>query len=134
MVSEVGGARSAAGAARPARVESARVEAASLEAVRPLAWRAWAAAWLVWSALGAASCGDPSDRPQDCTRSEYFDEGEQLCIACPVVREPSCRPGCGFVIEADERGCPTARCDLECSLCPEGQRWSDALLSCQPTP
>lgn len=78
----------------------------------------------------ALGCSDPSDREQDCTRNEYFDQNEQLCLNCPVVREPSCREGCGFVVISDERGCPAAQCDLSCTLCGEGQRWSQETLSC----
>lgn len=78
----------------------------------------------------AVGCGDPTDREQDCTRNEYFDTNDQLCISCPVVSEPSCRAGCGFAIVNDERGCPSAQCDLSCSRCEQGQVWSEAQLTC----
>ena len=77
-------------------------------------------------------CGDPSDRPSDCTPNEFFDEIDQICQTCPALAEPSCRPGCGILVSTDDRGCPSASCDLSCSVCPEGTRFEEGTLSCQP--
>lgn len=82
--------------------------------------------------LGSAACGDPTDRPADCVASEYFDEAQQLCTSCPALLEPDCREGCGFIVIADERGCPAAQCDDTCSLCPEGTVFAEETLSCEP--
>lgn len=78
------------------------------------------------------ACGEPTDREQDCTVNEYFDEGDRLCTSCPALLEPSCREGCGFRITSDALGCPQAECDLSCSLCAQETAWSRETLSCEP--
>ncbi|MEC9399417.1 MAG: hypothetical protein VX475_17450, partial [Myxococcota bacterium] len=86
------------------------------------------------TSLALIACGDPTDRPEDCTINEYFDEGDRLCISCPALLEPTCREGCGFVIVEDFRGCPSATCDETCSLCDEGTSWSEETLACEMEP
>ncbi len=84
--------------------------------------------------LGALlySCGgDPSDRPQDCSANEFFDEARELCQSCPVLIVPACREGCAVLVSSDELGCPVASCDLECSSCPDGTSFSLETLSCE---
>ena len=81
------------------------------------------------------SCGDPTDKVEDCTAGEYFDQVRKLCFTCPALREPVCAPGCGFVIESNEDdGCPQARCiesDV-CDLCGSTSFFSQTTLQCEP--
>ena len=60
------------------------------------------------------SCGEATDDPADCTENEYFDEGREICRACPAIVEPRCREGCSFSVVEDPRGCPLAQCSLDC--------------------
>lgn len=77
-----------------------------------------------------SACGDPTDRPQDCSSLEYYDEVDRLCVSCPALTEPDCREGFGYVIQADERDCPAVSC-AESVTCPEGQEFSLETLSCE---
>lgn len=102
-------------------------------------WRVVLAGVLLTAALGAlAACGQAGDQRSDCTTDEYYDEGNQECRACPAAVVPECRPGCGFRIESDSRGCPVARCGaqpadgsvaFECR-CPAGQYFSEETFVC----
>lgn len=90
---------------------------------------------LVLVALTAvASCGDPTDRPEDCTPNEFFDEARSLCLSCPAVVEPSCDDGCGFEITANEFGCPAAACLVgdSCDRCDALDFFSTETLTCEP--
>jgi hypothetical protein len=83
--------------------------------------------------LATLSCGgDPSDRPQDCSANEFFDETRELCQSCSALILPSCREGCAVLVSSDDRGCPVASCDLECATCPEGTSFSLETLACEP--
>lgn len=77
-----------------------------------------------------AGCGDVTDRPEDCTEGEYFNEAQKLCVACAAPVEPTCRAGCGFQIVKDESGCAVAECLLECK-CPRGEFFSNDSFSCE---
>lgn len=84
--------------------------------------------------LTISACGDPTDKPEDCTDGQYFDQVRKLCFTCPALRTPECTPGCGFVIATNEDdGCPESACvDAEtCDLCPDEQFFSDATLQCE---
>ncbi|QDG49962.1 hypothetical protein FIV42_04170 [Persicimonas caeni] len=93
-------------------------------------WRVAATCLLLIAFAALFACGEATDQPEDCRPGEYFDEANELCSACPAVPDPDCRPGCGFFIEDDERGCPVAQCAEEC-LCESGQFFSDDTLGCE---
>ena len=59
-------------------------------------------------------CGEATDDPEDCTSNEYFDEGREICRACPAIIEPTCRDQCSYELVQDSRGCPVAQCQLDC--------------------
>ncbi len=85
------------------------------------------------SVLTLGACGgDPKDRPQDCSASEFFDEVDEVCESCPALLVPSCREGCAILISNDDRGCPEASCDLSCESCPSGTSFSLDTLACEP--
>jgi hypothetical protein len=86
------------------------------------------------AALATLSCGDPTDKPSDCARGEFFDEAREVCQRCPTVAAPRCLPGCGFTVNADPRGCPLATCSLSCDLCPPYARFSEDSLRCEDCP
>ena len=91
--------------------------------------------------VGLFACGEATDQREDCRDGEYFDEANESCEACPAIPEPNCRPGCGFHIVEDERGCPVAECGLtgaattddggatQCR-CPAGEFFDDDSLTC----
>lgn len=96
--------------------------------------------WLVWALLVVAAglawapgCGS-RDRPGDCTPHEYFNERTKRCTSCPAVEVPSCKPGCGYEIVEDERGCPSAECRPACDLCAVGERFSEESSQCEACP
>ena len=87
------------------------------------------------------SCGEPTDREQDCTADEYFDANEQLCLSCPSLGFSQCRIGCGFSITPDaETGCPPVLCrDPSDCACQEPERlgqqiFSEETLTCELIP
>jgi hypothetical protein len=82
----------------------------------------------------ALGCTQPTDKPEDCTRDEFFDAALQICQRCPALAAPRCLPGCGFSISPDTRGCAATVCDEGCDLCPPWAFFSDASLSCQDCP
>ena len=93
--------------------------------------------WGVLVALGlwAGGCGEPTQDPEDCTPSERFNQANELCEFCPVLRTPQCRPGCGFTIVTADDGCPEAACDQSCDLCSgPGSYFSFQSLRCEPCP
>lgn len=77
-----------------------------------------------------SACGDPTDRPQDCSSLEFYDEADRLCVSCPALVEPDCREGFGYVVQDDDRGCPAVSCS-ESVTCPVGQEFSLETLSCE---
>lgn len=83
--------------------------------------------------LGLVSCGDPTDRPQDCSPTEYFDEARKLCFVCPAVAQPRCDSGCGIRVTDDARGCPVAECLVgdDCTGCGPTE-YVDSTLQCVP--
>ncbi len=95
------------------------------------AWRLWAAALMLVTALAAlAACGTATDNPSDCTADEYYDDATNLCTACPAAVVPDCQAGCGFEIVKDDRGCPVAQCVEQCQ-CGAGEFFSQDTLTCQ---
>lgn len=60
--------------------------------------------------LLTASCGEPTDRPEDCDSNEYFDDARKLCFVCPAPTEPTCDLGCGITLTTDSRGCAAVEC------------------------
>lgn len=82
----------------------------------------------------ALGCTQPTDKPEDCTRDEFFDAALQICQRCPALAAPRCLPGCGFSISPDARGCASTVCDEGCDLCPPWAYFSDSSLSCQDCP
>lgn len=78
------------------------------------------------------ACGEPTDDPEDCAANQYFDETRKLCITCLAATEPTCEPGCGFVIEPDANGCPQAACldAASCDLCEPTQYFDDDQARC----
>ncbi len=86
---------------------------------------------LVTIGLAFASCGDPTDRPEDCNPNEYFDEARKLCFSCRAVVQPRCDDGCGIVLTSDERGCPAAECVVgdDCTTCGPTE-YIDSTLRC----
>ena len=79
-------------------------------------------------ALLFTSCGEPTDRPEDCNGDEFFDEVSQLCTACPVIDAPDCR--FGFSITPDEdTACPVAVCNAT-STCASFERFDETTLGC----
>ena len=86
-------------------------------------------------ALGVAGCGDPTDRPEDCTSNEFFDEARKLCVTCLAVPQPVCDEGCGFEIVPDpDTQCPSAQClaGAECGRCAELEYFDAGTLLCEP--
>lgn len=77
-------------------------------------WYSKLIASVVLVVMTGVSCGEATDKPEDCTDNEYFDEGRELCRTCPAIAEPTCREGCGFAVESDSRGCAVAVCALDC--------------------
>ena len=78
------------------------------------------------------ACGEATDRPQDCSADEFFDEADSQCTSCPALTIPGCREGCAILVSSDDRGCPEASCDLSCDACPQGSSFSLETLSCEP--
>ncbi len=80
--------------------------------------------------IGAASCGEPTDAPEDCTTNEFFDEGSELCRTCPALVEPTCPGECEFfVTEEEDRPCPEAVCRIpegDACVCPSTHPDCDA--------
>jgi hypothetical protein len=67
-------------------------------------------------AIGFSSgCGSPGEGPADCRADQYYDDVQGRCVLCPAASAPTCNPGCGIEIFENERGCPAARCELECT-------------------
>lgn len=95
--------------------------------------RLWAMLALLLLAGGLATtagCGEPTDNPEDCRPGEFFDEGNEQCVACPAVSAPQCEPGCGFRVIDDDRNCPTTECTDQC-LCDSGAFFSEENLECE---
>ena len=86
---------------------------------------------LVLGAASLAACGEAAEDPDDCVAGEFFDDGIERCVACPAIVEPECRPGCGFRIVEDNRGCPAAECAEQCDICEAGEFFSEDSLSCE---
>lgn len=82
----------------------------------------------------AVACGEPTDRPEDCTPNEYFDESRRLCRVCPAPSAPQCDPGCGIRIVEDQRGCPATECLVGevCSDCGPLEFVDPDTLICTP--
>ena len=88
-----------------------------------------------------AACGEPTDDPEDCTPNQYFDEAKELCFTCAAIEPPDCAAGCGFRVEPDERGCPSAVCALPstdpatgvtiCGECAANEFFSETTLACE---
>ena len=89
--------------------------------------------FVLWTSPMAWSCGDPTDRPEDCGPNEYFDDARKLCFSCVAPREPTCDDGCGLQIVADDRGCPAVEClqGPGCDSCGPTE-WVDESLRCAP--
>ena len=85
-------------------------------------------------ALLCVTCTQPTDKPGDCTRDEFFDEALEICQRCPSLAAPRCLPGCGFTIAEDARGCVTTACAEGCDLCPPWASFSDVSLTCEDCP
>lgn len=87
-------------------------------------------------AMMAIGCGSSEpevrERPEDCQDYQYFDEGQERCRSCPAAYQPECKPGCGFDIEFDERGCPILWCEAGCEGCEEGKQWDGQHERCEP--
>lgn len=79
------------------------------------------------------SCGsEATDRPQDCREDQFFNEARRVCQTCPAVSEPACRPGCGFEIISDPRGCPVMTCESLCQGCDADEIWDPVAELCAP--
>lgn len=79
-------------------------------------------------------CGEPTDRPEDCTANEFFDETRRLCVTCPAIVAPTCDEGCGFEIVQDQNGCPAATClsGEGCDMCDPLSFFDGESLMCEP--
>ena len=87
---------------------------------------------LLICAIALAACGEPTDRPEDCTGNEFFDQSTDLCTSCPVIDPPSCRPRFGFVIVSDpDTACPVAQCS-DTPQCADFEIFETDSASCQP--
>jgi len=89
---------------------------------------------LVCAAVAGLGCNEDAQRASDCSSHEYFVEGRERCVPCPLLVEPTCRVGCGFSISADENGCSVASCNLECQQCAEGTFFSERTWACETCP
>jgi hypothetical protein len=89
---------------------------------------------LLLLALLLGACTKPTDKPEDCTRDEFFDEALESCQRCPSLAAPRCLPGCGFIIVNDARGCAAPVCAQTCDLCPAWAFFSDVSLTCEACP
>ncbi len=80
-----------------------------------------------------SACGDPTDRPEDCTTNQYFDESRKLCVTCAAIRQPVCDQGCAFEITLDRNDCPVANCLVgdACNTCDPGEYFDSETLACQ---
>ena len=74
-------------------------------------WRRAIIALMAAALLAGCGGADGSDRPEDCSEVQYFDEGSSQCRSCPAVAEPECMTGCGVEVIEDNRSCPVLRCD-----------------------
>ncbi|MEM1348560.1 MAG: hypothetical protein AAGI01_08405 [Myxococcota bacterium] len=64
----------------------------------------------------SSSCGEgATDRPSDCTATEYFDEGPRRCIPCPSLQVPACRGTEGLAVD-DRTGGETRTGIDECPV------------------
>lgn len=83
--------------------------------------------------LFVVSCAEPTDRPEDCSTNQFFDEARKLCVTCPAITAPECADGCGFEIEADQQGCPVAVCMYgdDCDHCDEREYFDARTLTCE---
>lgn len=96
----------------------------------------WTTFGLVLSMVWFAGCGGgaPKDRPSDCTDQEFYNSQTKRCTSCPAIDPPECARGCDYVVEEDDRGCPTARCGEGCRQCPVGESYSTTTGLCESCP
>jgi len=98
------------------------------------------ASLLIIGAL-ASNCGEgATDRPSDCTTTEYFEEGQRRCLPCPSLEAPAiCRADEGLFrrdrTEGDTRTgideCPILDC-VACSTLGLTVDPATGLCACPP--
>ena len=88
----------------------------------------------MWIGVGVIACGDPTDRPEDCTANQFFDDARKLCVTCPAIAQPRCDEGCTFEIVADQNGCAAATCltGANCGRCEDLSYFDAESLTCHP--
>jgi hypothetical protein len=82
--------------------------------------------------LALTACTEVTQSPSDCTESQFFDGGSNLCRTCPPLELSECPDNCGLGLVTDVNGCAEAVCD--CEVCTDGQFFDPQDLTCQACP